>query len=34
MNNIKKDFPIFKNNKDIVYLDTTATAQKPSYVIE
>ncbi len=32
--NLKKDFPILQNNKDIVYLDTTATAQKPSFVID
>lgn len=30
----KKDFPILKNNKGIIYLDSTATAQKPSYVID
>lgn len=35
MNNlqIKKDFPIFKNNPDLVYLDSTATSQKPYTVI-
>jgi len=33
MKNYKKDFPIFKNNTDLVYLDSTATSQKPSYVI-
>ncbi len=31
---IKKDFPIFKNNKNIVYLDSAATAQKPECVID
>ena len=31
--NYKKDFPILNNNKDIIYLDSTATAQKPYYVI-
>jgi len=31
-NNFKKDFPIFKNNKNLIYLDNTATTQKPSYV--
>ncbi len=31
--NIKDDFPIFKN-RDICYLDSGATAQKPAYVIE
>ncbi len=30
----KKDFPIFENNPWIVYLDSTATAQKPSLVID
>ncbi len=30
----KKDFPIFKNNKDLVYLDNAATAQKPRVVID
>lgn len=30
----KKDFPIFQNNPDLIYLDTTASSQKPSYVIE
>ncbi len=34
MSDIKKDFPILQNNKGIVYLDSTATAQKPSYVID
>lgn len=29
----KKDFPIFKN-RDIVYLDSAATTQKPKYVID
>lgn len=30
----KKDFPIFKNNKDLIYLDNAASAQKPAHVIE
>ncbi|MBW6442762.1 SufS family cysteine desulfurase [Patescibacteria group bacterium] len=30
---IKKDFPIFKNNKRLVYLDNAATSQKPKQVI-
>ena len=30
--NIKKDFPILEN-KNIVYLDSSATTQKPTYVI-
>ena len=33
MENIKNKFPIF-NNKDIHYLDTAATSQKPESVIE
>ncbi len=32
--NIKKDFPIFQNNPDLVYLDSTATSLKPKNVIE
>lgn len=32
--NIKKDFPILKNNPWIVYLDSTASSQKPDYVID
>ncbi len=34
MSNIKSNFPIFQNNPDLVYLDSTATTQKPSYVID
>lgn len=30
----KADFPIFKNNSDLVYLDSAATSQKPASVIE
>ena len=33
MNNIRDDFPIFKNN-DIAYLDSGATSQKPQIVID
>jgi cysteine desulfurase/selenocysteine lyase len=33
MDNIKDQFPIFKNNKDLVYLDNAATTQKPQTVI-
>lgn len=32
--NIKKDFPIFQNNPWLVFLDSTSTTQKPSYVID
>jgi len=31
---MKENFPIFKNNKELIYLDSTATTQKPSYVID
>lgn len=31
---IKKDFPIFQNNPNLTYLDSTATALKPISVIE
>ena len=33
VNNFKKDFPIF-DNKDIAYLDSGATTQKPTIVLE
>lgn len=32
--NIRDDFPIFKNNPGLVFLDSTASSQKPSYVID
>lgn len=32
--NIKKDFPIFQTHPNLVYLDSTATSQKPSHVID
>lgn len=32
--NIKKDFPFFQKNKNIVYLDNSATSLKPQCVIE
>ncbi len=31
---IRKDFPIFQTNKNLIYLDSTATSQKPVQVIE
>lgn len=34
MKNYKKDFPIFRNNKNLVYLDSAATSQKPQIVID
>jgi cysteine desulfurase/selenocysteine lyase len=30
----KKDFPIFKNNPNLIYLDSASSAQKPAVVIE
>lgn len=33
-NNIKKDFPIFSRDKDLIYLDNASTTQKPSVVID
>jgi cysteine desulfurase/selenocysteine lyase len=30
----KKDFPLLTNHPDTIYLDSAATTQKPSYVIE
>lgn len=32
--NHKKDFPIFKNQPELVYLDSAATSQKPQQVID
>lgn len=34
MQNLKKDFPIFKNNPWLVFLDSTSSTQKPEYVIQ
>jgi cysteine desulfurase/selenocysteine lyase len=31
---IRKDFPIFENNPNLIYFDNTATTQKPRQVIE
>lgn len=31
---LKEDFPIFKNNEGLVYLDNAATTQKPKQVID
>ena len=31
---LRKDFPIFGNNKDLIYLDNASTTQKPRQVIE
>ncbi len=32
--NLKKDFPIFRNHKSLVYLDSASTSQKPRQVID
>ncbi len=34
MSNFREDFPIFKNNPNLIYLDSTATSQKPSLVMD
>ncbi|MBI4079306.1 MAG: cysteine desulfurase [Candidatus Levybacteria bacterium] len=34
MKNHKKDFPIFQNNPDLIYLDSAATSQKPRVVLD
>lgn len=34
MNNYRKYFPIFKNNPKLVYLDSSASTQKPKQVID
>jgi len=34
MKNFKVDFPIFSNNPDLIFFDSTATSQKPKMVIE
>jgi len=31
---VKRDFPVFDNNPGLVFLDTAASAQKPSQVID
>ncbi len=31
---LKNEFPIFKNNKELIYLDNAATTQKPQKVID
>jgi cysteine desulfurase/selenocysteine lyase len=31
---VKRDFPIFRNNPDVVFLDSAASAQKPQVVID
>jgi len=34
MNEIKDQFPIFKNNPDLIYLDNASTTQKPQRVLD
>src|SRR3989344_516463 len=31
---LKKDFPIFKNNPELIYLDSAATSQRPKSAID
>jgi len=33
-NNYRDDFPIFKNNPELIFLDSWASSQKPKYVID
>ena len=32
--NIRKDFPIFQNNPELIFLDNASTTQKPQAVID
>lgn len=34
MQDLRQNFPIFKNNPDLVFLDSTSSTQKPEYVIK
>jgi cysteine desulfurase/selenocysteine lyase len=34
MKEIRKDFPFFEHNKELIYLDSAATAQKPHIVLD
>lgn len=34
MRDFKKDFPIFENNPGLIFMDSTASSQKPKYVID
>jgi len=34
MDKARKDFPIFKEQKEIIYLDSAATSLKPQTVIQ
>ena len=34
MNHLRQDFPIFSHHPDLVFLDSTSSSQKPSYVID
>jgi len=33
MQELRQDFPIFKNNPNLIFLDSTSSTQKPEYVI-
>ena len=34
ISSIRKDFPVFQNRPDLIYLDNAATTQKPFCVIQ
>lgn len=34
MKDFKSDFPVFQTHPNLIYLDNTATTQKPAYVID
>ena len=34
MNKLKQDFPLLRNNPNLIYLDNSATTQKPDSVID
>lgn len=34
INNVREDFPFFKENPTLSYLDSAATTQKPSFVLD
>ncbi|NDK08999.1 aminotransferase class V-fold PLP-dependent enzyme [Candidatus Gracilibacteria bacterium] len=34
MRDFKKDFPIFENNPGLIFMDSTASSQKPAFVID
>ena len=34
VNEVRKDFPMIQNNKDLIYFDSGATSFKPKCVID